>query len=127
MRKSNRFWVVTLATAFALCALAALMIWRMPGERPVAQISVDGEVVRTVDLSAVTGEQTFVIETRAGNNTIAVRPSGICVIDADCPDGVCVKQGWLEGGAVPIVCLPHRLVITLTSGGGDDALDAASG
>ena len=124
---SNRFWIVALTAFFLLCALAALVIWRMPGERTVAQISVDGEVVRTVDLSAVTGEQTFLIETRAGNNTIAVRPGGICVIDADCPDGVCVKQGWLEGGAVPIVCLPHRLVISLTAGGSDDALDAVSG
>ena len=106
---SNRFWIVALTAFFLLCALAALVIWRMPGERTVAQISVDGEVVRTIDLSAVTGEQTFVIETRAGNNTIAARP------------------GWLEGGAVPIVCLPHRLVISLTSGGSEDALDAVSG
>ena len=34
---------------------------------------------------------------------------------------------WLEGGATPIVCLPHRLVITLVSGGSEDALDAVSG
>ncbi|MBO4298464.1 MAG: NusG domain II-containing protein [Clostridia bacterium] len=125
--RSNRFWVVILAAAFALCAGAALLVWRAPGERTLARITVDGEVVREIDLSAVTGEASFVIETDRGSNTVAVRPGGIRVAEADCPDHVCVKQGWLEGGAVPIVCLPHRLVITLVSGGDDGALDAVSG
>ena len=124
---SNRFWIITLAAAFALCAGAALLVWRAPGERTLARIAVNGEVVREIDLSAVTGEASFVIETDKGANTITVRPGGICVSDADCPDRVCVNQGWLEGGAAPIVCLPHRLVISLVSGGDEGALDAVSG
>ncbi len=126
-RYGNRFWIILLSAAFALCAAAALLVWRMPGERTLARITVNGDVVREIDLSAVTGEASFVIETGEGVNTVSVRPGGIRVSDADCPDRVCVKQGWLEGGAIPIVCLPHRLVITLVSGGGEDALDAVSG
>ena len=123
----NRFWIIVLAAAFALCAGTAALVWRAPGRRTLARITVNGETVREIDLSAVTGEASFVIETEAGVNTVAVRPGGIRVLDADCPDQVCVHQGWLEGGAVPIVCLPHRLVISLVSGGSADALDAVSG
>ncbi len=124
---SNRFWAALLAAAFLLCAGAALLLWRTPGARTVARITVDGRVVREIDLTAVTAEASFTVQTPGGVNTVTVRPGGICVSEADCPDHVCVKQGWLEGGAVPIVCLPHRLVISLVSGGDGDAPDAVSG
>ena len=35
------------------------------------------------------------------------------MIAADCPDKVCVDTGWIGNGAVPIVCLPHHLVIRI--------------
>ena len=126
---STKAWIGIIAIVFAVCLAAAVFVWRAPGSpsRRIARVSVEGEIVREIDLSAVTSERRFVVETAGGANTIAVRPGGICVSDADCPDQVCVKRGWLEGGAAPIVCLPHRLVITLVSGGSEDALDAVSG
>ena len=98
---------------FVICLAAAALIWRFPGARQVARISVEGQVVREIDLSAVTQETSFVIETPHGSNTVMVRPGGIRVSEADCPDRVCVNQGWLEGGVAPIVCLPHRLVMRI--------------
>ena len=123
----TRVWAGALAIVFALCLAAAAVIWLLPGSRRVARVSVDGAVVREIDLTAATGERSFVVEGVGGTNTVTVRPGGICVSEADCPDQVCVKRGWLEGGAAPIVCLPHRLVIELVSGGSEDALDAVSG
>lgn len=48
-------------------------------------------------------------------------PSGYCrlqilagevrIMEATCPDGICVKHGPLKQGGTPIVCLPNRLVI----------------
>ena len=124
---SNKFWIPLLAAAFLLCTALALLPLRFKGSRTLARIAVEGEIVREIDLSAVTSEFTFDIQTPHGSNTVSVRPGGIRVSAADCPDGVCVKQGWLEGGYVPVVCLPHRLVISLEAGGGDDALDAIAG
>ena len=123
----TKVWAGMLAAVFALCLAAAVLIWRAPGARRIARVSVDGAVVREIDLTAVTSEERFVVETAGGSNTVTVRPGGICVSEADCPDQVCVKRGWLEGGAAPIVCLPHRRVITLLYGGSEDALDAVSG
>ena len=123
----TRVWIGTLAIAFAVCLAAAAVVWLLPGSRRVARVSVDGAVVREIDLSAVTAEGSFVVEGVGGTNTVTVRPGGVCVSAADCPDQVCVKRGWLEGGAAPIVCLPHRLVIELVSGGDGNALDAISG
>ena len=125
---TTRRWALLLGGAFAVLALAALLLQGLSGPGAVARIEVDGQVVRRVDLATVTSGETFTIDTPWGSNAIEVRPGGIRVADADCPDRVCVNKGWLTGGYAPIVCLPHRLVITLEAGGGDDgAPDVVTG
>lgn len=49
-----------------------------------------------------------------GSNEIQVSPNSIRISDADCPDKLCVKQGAIHNTGLPLVCLPHRLVIQLT-------------
>ena len=69
---------------------------------------------------------TFTVEGPGGfTNTIEVEPGRIRVREAGCPDQVCVNQGYISDGTVPIVCLPNKLVIEITGGG--DSLDAATG
>ena len=52
-------------------------------------------------------------------------PGRIRVASANCPDQVCVRQGWISDASVPIVCLPHQVIIQVT--GGDSYADAAAG
>ena len=58
-------------------------------------------------------------DTVYGHNTVHVEPGAISVTEADCPDGICVRQGKLTTAGVPIVCMPHRLVIEIYG----DAID----
>ena len=61
----------------------------------------------------------------APHNTVVVEGGRVRVSQADCPDQVCVNQGWISNGTVPIICLPHRLMIEIVDGGG--GLDGAAG
>ena len=124
--RSTRFWIVLLGGIF-LALLALSLLLRGAGGGRTARILVDGQVVRRIDLSAVTAETHFDVTTESGVNTIEVRPGAIRVVDADCPDQVCVRRGWLSGGRMPIVCLPHGLVIEIVSGGAEDLPDAVTG
>ena len=124
-RLSNRTWIIIIAAFFLAMGVLALMQGR--GGGTVAVISVDGREIRRIDLTAVTREAEFDLDTGRGVNTIAVRNGAVCVSFADCPDQVCVRRGWLTGGYTPIVCLPHRLVIELISGGDTGAPDAVAG
>jgi hypothetical protein len=103
----------------AAAVLAAVLVWRAAPGGTVAEITLDGEVVRQIDLSRVTEADTFTVEGPAGTNTIQVEPGRIRVEQADCPDQICVHQGWIDDGVVPIVCLPNRLVITLKTAAAD--------
>ena len=114
-----------LAVLVALAAAACLLIWYFGRGGTVAHVYLDGELVRSIDLAQVEEGYTFSVEGPAGANTIQVERGRIRVSQANCPDQVCVDQGWISDGTVPIVCLPHGLVIEITGGG--DSLDTAAG
>lgn len=120
--KSNVKWIVFFGALCAVCAAFSAYRYFAAPAGDWAVVKVDGEVVRRVDLGSDEPIE-FDIETQYGFNRIRVADGGICVIDADCPDRLCVKQGRAISGGVPIVCLPHRLTIEV--GGGDT--DAATG
>jgi hypothetical protein len=115
--------------AAMLLIFGAFGFWSFtrPSKGTVANIYVNGECVRSVDLSLVTESFEFTVETSAGTNVIQVEPGRIRVKEADCPDQVCVHAGWIADSANPVVCLPHRLVIRLEKNGKSaDGPDAVS-
>ncbi|MCL2045778.1 MAG: NusG domain II-containing protein [Oscillospiraceae bacterium] len=78
-----------------------------------AKVYQDGILIATLDLSAYDEPYTFVVQWESFENVIEVENGRIRIAHADCPDNFCVHQGWISGGARPIVCLPHRLIIQL--------------
>ena len=119
----TRTWIILLAAAALLLGLLSWRLLAARTEGAVAEIVQDGVVLYEIDLSAVTREEILVVEwPEGGSNTVRIQPGRICVSDADCPDRICVSQGWLSHQATPIVCLPHRLVIRLKGAGDVDAV-----
>ncbi len=62
------------------------------------------------------------IHSQWGYNLIIIRDGSVWVMEADCPDQICVHQGLVNAVNIgaramgnTIVCLPHRLSITLVS------------
>jgi hypothetical protein len=46
-----------------------------------------------------------------GNMIIEIKGKKVRVKDADCPNKLCVKQGWIVSGS--IICLPNKVVIMI--------------
>lgn len=122
--KSDKFWFAILGGIIVVSLITALLLSRAPAN--LAYIRLNGELIRIIDLSAVTDPYSLTIECGSGYNVISVRHGSICIADADCPDGLCVRQGWSSGGAIPLVCLPHRLVIS-TESNSPPGVDAITG
>lgn len=87
-----------------------------------AEIVSDGKTIDTIDLSKVTEPYEIEVNNELGYNKISVEPGRIAVVEADCPDKLCVNQGYIGSGGLPIVCLPHMLTITMTDSGEIDAV-----
>lgn len=48
-----------------------------------------------------------------GHNTLVISGGYAYIESADCPDKLCMQQGRINKVGEQIVCLPHRIVITI--------------
>lgn len=95
-----------------VAAILYPLLNRSGREGSVAVIEIDGEEYTRVDLSQDT---LFTVPTPTGTNTIRVSDHEISVDSADCPDKICVNHAAIHQSGEIIVCLPHKLVITVIS------------
>lgn len=109
--RSTLFWVLLLAVIAAVSGGSYFL--RGGAEGTVAGIYVDGELWDSVDLSAVAVPYEITVETEYGYNAILVSHGAIEVAHSDCSEQVCVNQGAISDSLIPIVCLPHHMVIQI--------------
>lgn len=116
--KRSWVWAEALAAVCLVCAAAFIIMGRL-NTGTVAVVRLDGEEVYRVDLAKVTESYDYELDTEFGHNTIHIEPGAISVSEADCPDQVCVRQGAITQGGVPIICMPHHLSVRIEGGGID--------
>ena len=100
----------------ALTLLAALALYlvsqvSLGAEASVVVVTVDGEEVLRKPLAM---ENRYEIAQDAGSlNVIRVEDGAVFMEEANCRDGLCIRQGKMRNGAKTIVCLPHKVVVQL--------------
>lgn len=119
----NKVLIIIFALVFAAGIAGSVLVMTAPSKNTVHVIS-DGEILYTFDLRTA-ADMTLRIGDDGNSNTIEIRDHRIRVLSADCPDQTCVRMGWLSSSAMPIVCLPHHLVITFADS--VDGIDAVTG
>ncbi|GBE05645.1 hypothetical protein BMS3Abin10_01278 [bacterium BMS3Abin10] len=77
----------------------------------LVNISVDDTTVYKLYLDE---DRVVSVKGPLGDNIIEIKDGKIRMKDAPCPQKLCVRQGWVDRGA--IVCLPNRVVVSV---GGD--------
>lgn len=79
----------------------------------VVKITSDGRLIELIDLEK-SEDKIFTIENELGKNTIKIQDGKISIVESDCPDKICISIGELKSELMPIVCLPHKLIISFT-------------
>lgn len=87
-----------------------------------AEITVSGELYKTMPLSENKGEEIIEIKTKEGINIISIKDNKIGIIESDCPDKVCMNPAYIEKPGQSLVCLPHRVMIQIKGMGEDDII-----
>jgi len=131
--KPNLFWIIILVLVTIASAVIAFLLWQTPVSS--ARIYHDGELIDTVNLTAVSEPFEITIKAKEQHpliydqviNMVAVEQGRIRMIMSVCPDELCVRQGWVSSGRVPIVCLPNRVIIILESTDNEHIVDAVVG
>ena len=74
-------------------------------------VTLDGKEVLRRPLAM---EDTYEIAQEDGSlNVIAVKDGAVFMQEANCRDGLCIRQGKMKNGAKTIVCLPHKVVVKM--------------
>ena len=121
MKKSGKIMAVCFSLAAIAAAAGIIYLSASESEKKYACIYQDGVLIHKINLSDVEKPYTVTV----GSNVILVEKGQVSMSDADCPDGLCIKQGAITGNARPIVCLPNNVVVKLTNDEKD--VDAAIG
>lgn len=85
-----------------------------------AVVSVDGEMVH--EFTLVDDDEQEVYEYRDDHghiNKIIREGTTVYMVEASCPDQLCVRQGEISAVGETIVCLPHRLLVEIQSNNPD--------
>ena len=111
--------LILIGSLIALLALIGLMFWLLRGEGDTVVVEVDGKVVGTYALDV---DRTVEIRTGDGGkelNLLVIKDGKAYVETATCPDGICATHRPISRQGESIVCLPHKVVITVKLAGGD--------
>lgn len=99
-----------------LCCLLWLAgEWLFPPLLPAQQavITVNGQVTRVVTLQGQ--EEQIRVVGPHGYDIVEIRGNRVRIVEADCPDKLCIKLGWISRPQQSIVCLPNRIAVRITS------------
>lgn len=89
----------------------------------MVKVTVDGELYGVYSLSQNMTEDIHTGEDGQQLNRLVIRDGKAFVENATCPDGICAAHRSISRNGESIVCLPHRVVITVAAAETDDAPD----
>lgn len=116
-RRHLRNDLILIASLLAVAAIVAACLLLFRGNGDAVTVTVDGKAYGTYPLSQ---DMTKDIKTGEGQlNRLVIKDGKAYVERATCPDGICAAHRAIHRNGESIVCLPHRVVITVESGSGD--------
>lgn len=120
-RKAKKTRDLILILAILAIAGILFLVFFLRNKNTVADrviVRVDGKVVYSEPLSV--DKDMDIAGYAGGHNFIRVQGSKVKMLDADCPDKVCVHTGTIDKVGQTIVCLPHKLVVEISGSNSSD-------
>lgn len=113
-RKFRNDLIFTVAL-LVLASAVGLSFFFLRGEGNTVSVTVDGVLFGSYPLS-----QDTEVEIRTGIdgenvNLLVIRDGKASVTHASCPDGICAAHHPISRNGESIVCLPHRVAITIST------------
>ncbi len=110
--KRNDIILISVFLAIAVILLAANR-WLHHEDGAFVQVTVDSMIYETLPLNE---DSTITIDGyNGGKNTLQIKDSYASITEADCPDKLCQKQKKIRYNGETIVCLPHKIVVSVIS------------
>jgi hypothetical protein len=103
--------IVLIVIALGSSAAAFISSNKSYNEKYV-EIEVKGKLYKRLPLDNSRNER-IQIETDLGKNTVEITNGKVKILDADCKDQICIKDGSISKPGDMLVCLPHKVVVQI--------------
>ena len=105
---------IILVLSLLLVAVIALIVILSTRNKNnlVATVSVQNEVVETIDLSD-TSERDYYVKGLYGTVHIHVKDGAIAIVESNCPHQDCVHMGYIKETNRPIICAYNGVYIII--------------
>lgn len=106
-----------------LCGSSLFLLHLADGSGTLVTVTAGGAPYGTYDLAK---DQTIEIdqEDKDHHNIIRIEKGAVFMTESNCANQLCVQQGKIRRTNQTIVCLPHKVVVTIS--GGSSGMDAIS-
>lgn len=123
MKKAD--FIIIAVVAVVVCVLLFFLYGVNGDSGKYVQVEIDGKVVDTISLDEDT-EKVYETE-NDGANTLVIKDGTAVISNANCPDGICSNHMPISRSGESIICLPHKLVVSVVDSLSDDAdIDAVA-
>ena len=113
-KKSMRMRDGILILAVLLCGITGILFWHLSGATgDLVTVSVDGKRVATYPLSEDRQVELSTGTHGEGRNVLRIQDGKADILEASCPDGICVDHHPISREGESIICLPNRMVVTI--------------
>jgi hypothetical protein len=123
LKKLDYIVIITLILLTILSFFSTLIIFNKKYDEKYVEIQVEGKFYKKVPLD--NHEEKIAINTKYGSNVIEISKGKVHILDADCRDKICIKDGYKSSVGEMLVCLPHKVVIQI-KGQNKQAVDDTS-
>lgn len=121
MKKAD---LIIVAVVLAVVGVLAFFLYFVNGDSgKYVQVEVNGEIVDTYNLDeSITKQYDF----NGDTNTLVISGGKADITEANCKDEVCVNHIPISRSGESIICLPHKLVVTVVDELNDNEIDAVA-
>lgn len=111
--KSRRKEIIAVLILIIIAVVSFVCIkFFAEGKGKYVKVYVNEKLTKTFDL---TKDREYFIETKFGYNLLIIKNERARILDADCPNKICVNKGYISKNGESIICLPHHVVVTVES------------
>lgn len=108
--KKNDFIIIGIVLLCSFLFYIGYHLYVGDGEEVV--VLVDGEEYGTYYLGE---DQVVSIHGDGGTNVLEIKDGEASMVEADCPDGLCMHQASISNNRESIICLPNKVVVEVRS------------
>jgi hypothetical protein len=111
LKKLDYVVIIILILFTIVSFFATLLIYNKKYDEKYVEIQINGKFYKKIPLD--NHEEIINITTTDGTNSIEISKGKVHILDADCRDKICIKDGYKSNVGEMLVCLPHKVVIQI--------------